>query len=212
MTSFSVGDSVRFKDGTEHVDLPMEIGGWQGRITQFEPGDEHLANVKLDSITLQSLPELYILDCEIKGLGWSSYVEEVASLEPCARQDSKADVQATYVRLHAEHTWVHDAGADYGISLAQLEQWQTLWHEYGTFPFRAVVDKEKVGRSGHVPGGSRVRVLGIADYDVMSGLIVNVKHKYTRARLPLYALSTLDKSPKKPDLLTMYHTWFEIYA
>lgn len=212
MTSFSVGDSVRFKDDTEHVDLPLEIGGWQGRITAFETNAEHLVNVKLDSITLQSLPELYILDCEIEGLGWSSYVEEVANLELCAQRDSETDVQSAYKMLHAQHTWVHDVGEDYGISLAQLEHWQALWHEYGTFPFRAVVDEVKTGDSGHVPSGSRVRVLGIADYDMAIGLIVNVKYKYTRATLPLYALNPLGKAPEKPDLLTMYHTWFELYA
>ncbi len=75
MTAFSIGDSVRFKDGTQHADLPMAIGGWQGRITGFEANAEHLATVKLDSLTLQSLPELYIVESEIDGLSWSSYVE-----------------------------------------------------------------------------------------------------------------------------------------
>jgi hypothetical protein len=208
MTSFSIGDSVRIKDGTMHADLPLAIGGWQGRIAAFEPNAKHLATVKLDSMTLQSLSELYIIACEVEGLSWSSYVEYVTNLEPCERRDSVADVQSTYETLHAQHTWVHSDG----MLASQFDQWRALWHKYATFPFRAVADDVKSGYGSHVPGGSRVRVLDLAQYDDEYGLIANVKYKFSQAKLPLYDVNAIDKTSVEHQLLQMYAMWFEFYG
>ncbi len=52
---FKIGDSVRFKDGQKDEESGIDIGGWQGRITEVDK-KQKLILIALDSVALKNLP------------------------------------------------------------------------------------------------------------------------------------------------------------
>ena len=76
--TFKIGDSVMVKPHVKDEELGIEVdmGGWQGRISEILPKD-NLICIDWDSITLKNMPGSAITLSEEKGYGWKSSNYEI---------------------------------------------------------------------------------------------------------------------------------------
>ena len=81
-TNLKIGDCIVVKPGVKDPDYGIDIGGWQGRITEIEsyqPGQVTIM-FQWDSLSLKRMPASAIRRSEEKGLDWTTmglYPEEV---------------------------------------------------------------------------------------------------------------------------------------
>ena len=93
-TNLKIGDCIAVKPGVKDPDYGIDIGGWQGRITEIEsyqPGKVTIM-FQWDSLSLKNMPASAIRRSEEKGLDWTTmglYPEDVEIDEP---RDTQADV------------------------------------------------------------------------------------------------------------------------
>src|SRR5574341_1713177 len=90
--NLKVGDSVVVKPGVKDPDTGGDIGGWQGRITEFHD-EAGTVVIKWDSITLKSMPFSMIEYCEKEGLDWQAMGIGLDDIEPATARDSERDVE-----------------------------------------------------------------------------------------------------------------------
>lgn len=215
-TNLKIGDSVIVKAGVIDPDLEIEIGGWQGRISEINRQDK-LICIDWDSLTLKSMPGSIIDQCEEEGLDWSRMYLGPAEVDLTTPRDTEADVTAIIEQLEAEHTWsyVGEAGPDIqrvlaGIDLeddlAAFEAWEEHLRQALTFPFAAEVAEFQ--EAGPIRAGDKVTVqsiLGIAD---LYGVLVKVKHKHGNFDFPLCDLDAAEPDSATSKLLKAYAIWF----
>lgn len=114
--SFRVGDAVVVKSGVLCPDKPtVSLAGWQGWVTELYPAEGTLA-FKWDSPTMRSIPDDYIRECEIEGLGWESMVLGADEVLPATPRDTPAEADAVYEAIMTHHHWDHLADLNPGIS------------------------------------------------------------------------------------------------
>ena len=207
---FDPGDSVRVKPGTDDPDLDLDIGGWQGRITDIRQGDEGilLIDVQWDSITLKNMPDAAIEQCEKMGLDWSMMALAADDVEPAAARDDRADVERVAGELIARHAWDHlgEQGKRIAAALALEEGWASYLQEHLTFPFEAEVE-EPISR-GPIRYGDRLRVTGISMEDDMYGVIADVRLGRRKYAFPLANLQALDRQSPNHQIIHDYRVWF----
>jgi len=165
-TPFKLGDSVRFKDGQQDEMSGIDIGGWQGRITEINE-KRNMLLVALDNITLKILPREYLEESEKEGLGWPEYYIEFHNVESAQSRDTKQDVTKTIAELSASLGWVYlgEEGRDINAILvgasseyAQMKAWATHMRKVLRFPFYAEVSEwQRPGSDLQV--GQKVKVI-----------------------------------------------------
>jgi hypothetical protein len=66
---FALGDAVRVRSGVTDPDFPdIPLGGWAGRITDFEDGNQPLYLIRWNQDTLKNMHPVYQNRCERDGL------------------------------------------------------------------------------------------------------------------------------------------------
>jgi hypothetical protein len=78
---FRVGNSVKVKPGILDPDFGIEIGGWQGRITEIGVGQKDTVMIAWDSVTLRHTPDSVIEQSVEQGLAWTEMGLKVHELE-----------------------------------------------------------------------------------------------------------------------------------
>ena len=213
--SFRLGDSVRFKDGQKDEESGIDIGGWQGRITEIDKKSKILL-VELDSITLRSMPREYIERCEEMGYGWSEYYIGFDDVEATKPRDKKRDVEATIAELENSVAWVHlgEEGREINAILAgaddeyeELEAWEKHLRKTLSFPFDAEVSEWQEPRSP-LQVGQKVRVMGIDALDEWYGILVKVKKGRRQYIFPLCDLEVASANSPNYDPVKLYSVWF----
>lgn len=215
--TFKLGQTVRINDGIKDDDFDMDIGGWQGRIIELDP-DEQIMRIAFDSITLRSMGQDYVDQCEEEGLGWAEYYIGCDDVTPAEARDTAEDVANAATELAAQSGWSYLgeegrainailANIDSEDELAQMEAWRDYFARTLTFPFKAVVDEAQEGRSP-VGAGDRVTVLALADVDDLYGVIVRVKRKFSTFSLPLCDLKALDEASPNYEPVYLHAVWF----
>lgn len=213
--SFQLGDSVRFKDGQRDEESGIDIGGWQGRITEIDEKSKILL-VELDSITLQSMPREYIERCEEMGFGWSEYYIGFDDVEAAEPRDKKSDVKATIAELENLVAWVHlgEKGREINAILAgadnedeQLDVWEKYLQNTLSFPFEAEVSEWQDPRSP-LQVGQKVRVMDIDELDEWYGILVKVKKGRRQYIFPLCDLEVTSANSPNHDPVHLYSVWF----
>lgn len=213
---FKVGDSVRFKDGQKDAESGINIGGWQGRITQISAKHEMLL-VALDSVTLKSMSQEYLEDCEEEGLGWSEYYIGFDDVEPAQPRDTERDVKETITELSNSLAWLWLGGqegrdmnailADAGDDYEELQAWEKHLRTVLTFPFNAEVS-EWQRRGSPLRVGQEVRVTKIVDLDEGVGILVRVKKGRRATVFPLCDLEMVPETSPNHDPVQLYAVWF----
>jgi hypothetical protein len=86
---FKLADSVVVKQEVLDPDFDVNIGGWQGRISEIS---EDLICISWDSITLQQMPRDIIDRCEQEDLDWAVMYLAREDVELTSAGDSQKDV------------------------------------------------------------------------------------------------------------------------
>ncbi len=212
---FKIGKSVRFKDGQKDEDSGIDIGGWQGRITEVDK-KQKLILVAFDSITLKSLPRDYLEDCEEEGLDWAEYYIGFDDVEPAKPRDTKKDVESVAADLSDSVGWAYlgEEGRDINTILDgatnlsdQLSAWDSYLEKTLKFPFTAeVTEWQRPGSA--LQSGHKVRVLGIEDWDDHYGILVKLKKSRRTYIFPLCDLEAMPKNSSNHDPVQLYAVWY----
>lgn len=214
---FKIGDSVRVKSHRKDPDLNIDIGGWQGRISEINER-ENLICIDWDSITLQNMPSALIAECEEEGLGWDQMYLGFDEVDLVEVRDTEADVDKVLDRLEAQHRYDYLgsagqrlqkilAGIDPDDHRAVFKAWDKHLRQVLRFPFEAKVSELLI--RGPLRVGDRVRVQEIADVDDDSyGIIVKLKQGRKTYHFPLCDLQAIDEKSSNYQIIQDYAVWF----
>ncbi|MFP4346161.1 MAG: calcium-binding protein [Anaerolineales bacterium] len=208
------GDVVRVKSGVQDVDSGIDIGGWQGRVTEVTP---EYVMVAWDSLTLRAMPLEVIAESEEQGVDWTGYGFGSDELERAEARDTPADVEKALAELEQGHAWdwlgpegeliqkvlLGTNPRDY---YGQIKVWYEYLQARLTFPFEAQVDEHQ--DRGPLHFGDRVRVHGLILADDLYGVIVRLRLSRKQYDFPLADLAVLDESSENHALVQAYRVWF----
>ena len=212
----SVGDSVVVKPSVKDPDLGIDIGGWQGRVSEAN-ADEDVICIDWDSMTLKDMPPSIIDKCEEEGWGWTKMYLKPTDVERTEPRDTEEDVDDMAGQIEARHRWSHLgkegkrihavlAGVDPDDEWEVLSTWETHLHQVLRFPFKAEVSEFQ--ESGPLRAGDRVKVHRIVDTDDMYGVLVEVSHKSEQYVFPLGDLESTERRSSNYGFLSDYVVWF----
>lgn len=218
--NFSIGDSVVVNPGILDPDYGIDIGGWQGRITENDITDEQdnpMVTIAWDSITLKQMPVEIIERSEEDGLDWSLMglcVSEVMSASP---RDNIHQVEQVKDEIEDAHEmdYLGEQGrrmqqvlnsAGRKSELGRFKAWGKYLKEKLTFPFDAEVSEWQ--ERGPIRIGDHVTVLGIGMVDGSYGIVVPIKTKRGHYDFPLCDLEALPDTSPNYQPLNDYVVWF----
>lgn len=217
--NLTIGDSIIVKPGVKDPDFGVDIGGWQGRVTEIEdnPEDKPLITFQWDSLTLKAMPPSMIRRSEEADLDWTMmglYPEDIERVEP---RDTQADVDAMIERLSAEHEW--DFLGKQGQRIAQVlagvdadddeqafETWNEFLQKQLKLPFEAVITEWQ--ERGPLQSGDRVTVTGFSGVADLYGVLVNIQARRVAYQFPLCDLKAADQKSTNYRFTDDYAVWF----
>ncbi|MGH9768277.1 MAG: calcium-binding protein, partial [Blastocatellia bacterium] len=212
------GDSVVIKPGVKDPDSGANIGGWQGRVSDINAGeDETLIGVLWDSVTLKKMPRSMIEYCEEEGLDWREMYIGADDVKPASARDTEEDVEDAIEEIESQTSWLFLgeegkriqkvlAGIDPDDTMEIFEAWEKHLGEKLKFPFEAEVSEHQ--SRGPFRIGARVTVKGISGVDDPYGIIVEVVKDRSSYEFPLCDLEATDQKSKNHQLLNDYSVWY----
>lgn len=209
-----VGDSVKVKNGTKDPDFEIDIGGWQGRVTEIR---EDMICIDWDSSTLSIFPDKYISQCEEDGLDWERIYLEKKDVEFV--DDVNADIELVERRkeIQAKHRWdcLGDAGkrisnvlkhVNPDDDLAAFDAWEKHLKESISFPLEAeIADCQE---KGSLRQGDKIKIHSILGYEDLYGVIAKIRFNRKVYHFPLCDIGVLDNRSKNYQLVNDYRNWF----
>jgi hypothetical protein len=197
----------------------MSLAGWQGRVVGLdETEDGHLlVGFQLDSITLRSLPDDYIVEAEVEGLDWSQMYLDLEDVERTRPRDTERDVEETMDEISDRHRYAYLgeegqriqevlAGVDPDDTMGCLKAWQKHLKAILSFPFNAEVCEFQ--ERGPLQDGDRVQVRKFVLVDDLYGLIVDVQKGRRSYAFPLCDLEVVAKKSPHYQPVKDYCVWF----
>ena len=156
----------------QRPDYGIDIGGWQGRITEIEsyqPGQVTIM-FQWDSLSLRRMPASAIRRSEEMGLDWTTMSLFPEEVEPAEPRDTQDEVDALIEELSSEHAWdylgkqgqriqkvLQDVDED--DDLETFGAWQEYMEAHLKLPFEAVVSEFQ--HRGPLQTGDQVKVIGL---------------------------------------------------
>ena len=211
---FKTGQSVKVKEGTLCPDNEkFDLSGWQGRIFEI---DEDLIGINWDSVTLENMPEKYIIESEKDGLDWSTMYLNEDEIEPAKARDSVTDTDAEREKLEKKYYWIEfgpegeiiQSVANSAESDSELNIMKA-WHEFLkrklVFPFEAVVDEYQ--SKSPLKQGDKLSVLDIEIFDDHYGIIISCRKGRRKYSFPLVDLE-VEATDENKKYVEAYRTWF----
>jgi hypothetical protein len=212
------GDSVVIKKGIKDPDSGVDIGGWQGRITEEkQEEDETIICVAWDSMTLKNMPKPFLEESEVGGLDWRVMYVGIEDVQAAQPRDTQMDVQKAVKEIEGNIGWLGIgeegkriqkvlAGADIDDEIGTLDAWDEYLEENLTFPFEAEVSEYQ--ERGPIRAGDKLTVMSITDVDEMYGLIVGVKRGHESYDFPLCDLTVVGNESSNKQIVKDYAVWF----
>jgi len=211
-----IGNSVIVKTGVLDPDLDIDIGGWQGRISEIDQ-ENNLIAIDWDSITLKNIPDSIIKTCELEGWDWKRMFLESTEVELTQPQDTEKDVGIVVKKIESQHRWsyLEEEGKGIQAVLANVDDddemagfiaWEKHFKKVLSFPFDAIVHEFQ--EKGSFRSGDKVRVEGIISVMDQYGILVKVKHKRRQYDFPLCDLEATQKTSSNYRFLREYVVWF----
>lgn len=217
-SQFKVGDSVVVEPGIQDPDFGVDIGGWQGRVTNVDLfAGNVLLSIEWDSQTLNNMPDEIIERCEEEGLSWTVMNLADYEVELAQPRDSTQDAARASEKIGGQHSWdwlgeegrrIQKVlvGTNPDDIMAMLHAWEKHLANNLKFPFEAEVVEFQ--ERGPLRTGDRVKVTGISLVDDHYGLIVHVRIGGQTFDFPLCDLEAIDKHSSNYELVQDYATWF----
>jgi hypothetical protein len=214
--NFKMGDSVVVRPNVTDPDLHINIGGWQGRISEINEED-HLICIDWDSLTLKQIPGETIDQSEEEGLDWTKMYLHPEEVERTTPRDSEDEVEEAIEFLENKHSWsfLGEEGkriqavlakAEAGDDLAAFEAWEEHFRQVLRFPFEAEVSEWQ--ERGPLRTGDKVSVLGIESSEDLYGILVSLRRGRSKYVFPLCDLEVIDKSSSNYQPVKDYAVWF----
>jgi hypothetical protein len=212
-----VGDSVIVRPGTLDPDFGIEIGGWQGRITEIGVGQKDTVMIAWDSVTLRHMPDSAIEQSVERGLAWTEMGLKAHELELTSPRDTEIDAVGVIDEISRKHVWSWLgeegkrvgkilAGVDPDDEMAILDAWKDYLAKHLSLPFEAEVSEHQ--ERGPLQAGDRVTVQRIFDVDDLYGVIVRLRHVRRQYHFPLCDLKVIDQHSPNYQLVDDYAVWF----
>jgi len=219
MSGIKIGDSVVVKPGVIDPDLDIDIGGWQGKVLDIQPGEGGitLVHIQWDSLTLKHMPDSVIEQCEEQGLGWAEMFLDIHEVEAAIPRDSETDVDRVADTLNAKFAWSYLGeqgrrirqvlmGVDTDDVMRMLDAWEEYLEENLSFPFEAVVDEYQ--ERGPLQASDRLKVTGIGLVDDLYGVIVDLRRGRNKYAFPLCDMGVVDERSPNHQIVADYRVWF----
>ncbi len=214
--NFKLGDSVVVKPDVIDPDLNVNIGGWQGRISEINQKD-NIVCIAWDSLTLQQMSSDLIDQCEEEGLDWTNMYLNPEEVELTTSRDSQKEVKEIVERLENEHNWsfLGEEGRRIQAVLANVEDdddwaafeaWEEHFGKVLKFPFEAEVSEPQ--ERGPLRTGDSVTVLGLEGNEDLYGVLASLRHKRKKYVFPLCDLEVADKRSSNYQSVKDYAVWF----
>lgn len=211
-----LGDVVVVKPNVEDPDLNINIGGWQGRVSEISEED-NLVCIDWDSLTLKQMSDEIIDQCEEEGLDWSRMYLSLDEVQPTSARDSEDEVEEVVEFFESKHSWSYlgEQGkriqavlekAEYESDWAEFEAWEEHFQQVLKFPFEAEVAEWQ--DRGPLRTGDEVKVLGIEGSEDLYGILVSLRHKRRKYVFPLCDLEVSDKTSSNYQPVKDYVVWF----
>lgn len=215
-TKVQLGDAVIVKPNIEDPDLSINIGGWQGRVSEINEKD-NLICIDWDSLTLKQIPAETIDQCEEEGLDWARMYLHPEEVERTRARDRENDVEEVIEMLESKHGWSYlgEEGkriqavldkAENGSEWAAYEAWEAHFEQVLNFPFEAEVSEWQ--EKGSLRTGDEVKVLGIEGSEELYGILVSLRRERRKYVFPLCDLEVVDKSSSNYQSVKDYAVWF----
>jgi hypothetical protein len=215
---FEIGDSVAVKPGTKDPDTGDDIGGWQGRITEFGQYEgQTTVCIAWDSLTLEEMPRSAIEYAEEEGLDWGVMFLDLDEVEAAAARDTERDVEMALAEIGKHTRWLGAGDEDKRIravieevdqddEMALVEAWEEHLDENLSFPFEAEVSEWQ--DRGPLRTGDRVKVKSIFEADDHYGILVEVRRGREKFIFPLCDLEVTDQQSPNYQFVKDYAIWF----
>jgi len=215
-TKLRLEDSVIVKPNIKDPDLNIDIGGWQGRISEVNEKD-NLICIGWDSITLKQMPSETIDQCEEEGLDWKEMRLHAEDVELATARDSEEDVEEAIDFLESKHSWSYlgeqgkriqailDKAEDSG-EWAAFEAWEEYFEQVLGYPFEAKVSEWQ--ERGPLRTEDEVKVLGTEGIEDLYGILVSLRRERRKYVFPLCDLEVKDKSSTYYQPVKDYVVWF----
>jgi hypothetical protein len=215
------GDSVKVKSGIlEPNNKKLEIGGWQGYVVDIKRkrnAENTLVTIEWDSVTLQKIPEKYIIETSVEGLSWQTMVLHDTDLEEATARDNLKTLRRIQNKLEDKYYW-SSFGAE-GLRIEKVlegannndeRECMLRWFNYMelnlTFPFKAEVSLESYSTT--IRDGDIVTVKGLNDFVDLYGILAITLFERKRLYIPLVELIVIDEKSNNYQLTNDYNTWF----
>ena len=121
---FQVGDSVRVKNRIKDHRFGIDVGGWQGQISEI---DNDIIHIEWDSVTFSTFPDEYISHCQEQGLNWEKIYLNTEEVEHVIRHKTENALTNKIQEFHAENR--SDFLVDSGESESEIES-ESKVHEF----------------------------------------------------------------------------------
>lgn len=211
---FQVGDSVKVISGTKDPDFEIDIGGWQGHITEIE--NDHIC-IDWDSDTLSLFPDKYISQCEEDGLDWERIYLEETDIELVAPRNTNNDLYKKREEIQLKHCWdyIGDSGKRISRILEHVDPdddqaisnaWENYLKESLSFPFNAKISDYQ--EKGPLHQGDKVKINGISGYEDLYGIIVKLRLCGKAYHFPLCGIDVSDDKSHNYKIIEDYNNWF----
>ena len=102
---FHLRQCVKVKPGVKDPDFNVEIGGWQGRIADFDRSvAPPIYQIVWDSVTLREMSLELIVASEEAGLAWDGIFLYEDELEAALPRDEDVDVEEMLIEIEDDLT------------------------------------------------------------------------------------------------------------
>ncbi len=213
---FKIGDSVVVKAQVTDPDFGIDLGGWQGRISEIQ-SDSNLVCIDWDSQTLKQMPSNFITQSEEQGFGWEQFYLEITEIELTEARDTPAEVARVYEQLQDKHAFDHLGPEGAGIrqvlvnvnpnnETALWNAWEQHLQTCLSFPFEAKI--AEVQEQGSLQAGQKVIVHKMLSVDNFYGILVAVKHDGRTHHVPLCDLEVTNLKSANYQPVKDYAVWF----
>lgn len=211
---FQIGDAVKVKSGTKAPDFEIDIGNWQGWISEI---DDEMICITWDSITLSNFPDKYISQCEEEGLDWEEIYLSVHDIEKTIPRDSNTDLNNQISIIQSKHNWDYlgESGkriqkvledVDFQDDIAAFEAWETYLDGTLSFPVDAEISKYET--KGPLQDGDKIIMHNLMGSENLHGVMVKIKLSGRVYHFPLCEIEVSDKTSNNYKLVKDYCVWF----
>ena len=216
----TIGDSVRIKEGTVEPDFEdQSIGGWQGRVTGIykDEEDDVFLRIVWDSLTLRSMPEIYLSYIEESGLDFSTMFLNIDCVELVSARDNESNRQKAVKEIEKKIPLYGLDEQDRRIAKIlkgvseydynkSFKKWKTHLAKTLIFPFDARISEYQ--ERGSLKLGDVLNIKKISSAEEQYGIIVEASFKGEKYNLPLCDLDGIDKNSVNFEAVNDYSTWF----